>query len=202
VTPVTLRGSLLETLGVLLALSATLAMIGAQALTEEVAWRGYFLPRAMQRLGNWKGLILHGLVWGLWYAPVLFFATYGTTNVLSSLHHSSAFVVTCVFLGILLGWLRLAARSLVPVLVANATLTLAAGLPYTLYGLDAGIQASVFGPAGWAVAGAAISTLLITRWRGAVQHASPLAVGSVLAPQTLPLRVFLPRPLESRRTLN
>jgi membrane protease YdiL (CAAX protease family) len=199
---VTRLGSPIESIGVLLALLATLAMIAVQAVSEEVAWRGYFLPRAMQRLGNWRGLVLHGAVWGIWYAPVLFFATYGTTNALASLHQSSGFVVTCMFLGVLLGWLRLASQSLVPVLIANATLTLAAGLPYTLYGLEAGILASVFGPAGWAVTSATIATLLITRWRSAVQNASPLTAGGVLAPGAPPLRVFLQRPPGDNRTLN
>lgn len=189
----------------------TLALLWLQAFTEEVSWRGYFLPRAMERLGRWPGLLLHGAVWGAWYAPVLFFTSYGTS---SSPHHgadslgkSLAFVVTCALVGTLLGWLRLASRSLVPVIVANVALTLAAGLPYVVHGIDAGLRAAVFGPAGWALCALAIAALARSRFRLAVQtpgslveleeDAAPTAasapwpmrrVGSLLEPPPSPPR--------------
>jgi membrane protease YdiL (CAAX protease family) len=50
---------------------ASLVLVWLQAVAEEVGWRGYLLPRAMERFGRWWGLVLHGAVWGLWYAPVL-----------------------------------------------------------------------------------------------------------------------------------
>ncbi|MBK8009752.1 MAG: CPBP family intramembrane metalloprotease [Deltaproteobacteria bacterium] len=121
-------------LALLAAFGATVLLVWLQCFAEEVGWRGYFLPRLMERFGPWGGLFLHGAVWGLWYAPLLFLAAYGQAAPLGAVGRSLAFVVTCVLLGMLFGWLRLASKSLVPVMVANMTLTLAAGLPYVLHG--------------------------------------------------------------------
>lgn len=140
---------------------ATLSLVWIQTFAEEVGWRGYFLPRLQARCGPRRGLVLHGIVWGFWYAPVLFFATYGQLPSSDSVARSLAFVVSCVLLGILFGWLRLASKSLAPVVIANSTLTLAAGLPYVLHGLDAGPRATIYLPLGWIVLGVAVVVL----WR-------------------------------------
>ena len=79
-------------------------------------------------------------------------------------------------LGTLFGWLRLASRSVVPVVMANATLTLAAGLPYLVHGVDAGLRSAAFGPPGWIVMVAAIGALLLSRWRFKVQTPARLLV--------------------------
>ncbi len=150
---------------------ATLPLIWVQAVAEEVGWRGYFLARAMERFGRWKGLVLHGAVWGLWYAPVLFFTSSGE---LDAIGRSLGFIVTCVLLGTLFGWLRLVSRSLVPVVLANTTLTLAAGLPYVMNGVDAGMRSAAFGPAGWIVLVLIIAALLRSKWTDAVQGPSEL----------------------------
>ena len=148
---------------------ATVALVCTQAFAEEIGWRGYFLPRAMERFGRWRGLLLHGAVWGAWYAPVLFFASYGQLDLFVSLSRSLGFVVTCVLLGTLFGWLRLASRSLLPVVLANTTLTLAAGLPYVIHGVDAGLRSAAFGPPGWLVLLLLLGGLLLSRWRASVQ---------------------------------
>ncbi|HEU4537702.1 MAG TPA: CPBP family intramembrane glutamic endopeptidase, partial [Polyangiaceae bacterium] len=171
-----------------LAFLGTVFFVWAQAFVEEVGWRGYFLPRAMERLGKWRGLVLHGAVWGLWYAPVLFFASYGPLAPSASLGRGLGFVVTCALLGTLLGWLRLASQSLVPVVVSNATLTLAAGLPYVVHGVDAGLRSAAFGPPGWLVLLGAIGGLWLSRWRSAVRTPEPLSTPAEAAPA---VRVFL-----------
>lgn len=161
-----------------LAFAGTLALVWLQAFTEEIGWRGFFLPRAMRRLGRWPGLLAHGALWGAWYAPVLFFTNYGPLGGGGSLGRALSFAVTCALVGTLLGWLRLASRSLVPAVVANLSLTLAAGLPYVVHGVDAGARAAALGPAGWVIALAAIAALLRTRFRAAV--AGPPRGGAAL----------------------
>ena len=94
------------------------AFIYGQCLIEEVAWRGYFLVRAMECAGPWRGLLAHGLVWGIWYAPVLLLTSGGA----SSSFKAAEFVVTCVLLGVLLGWLRLASRSILPAVAGSRSL--------------------------------------------------------------------------------
>jgi membrane protease YdiL (CAAX protease family) len=153
-------------------------LVWVQAFAEEIGWRGYFLPRAMAELGKWRGLVAHGVVWGVWYAPVVFFASYRTIDPFVCLERSAGFVATCVLLGVLFGWLRLASRSVMPVVLANATLTLASGLPYVIHGVDAGLRGAAFGPPGWIVLAIAILGLLHTKWKDAVQIPSAVAAGN------------------------
>lgn len=155
-------------------LCAVVVVVSAQAFAEEVGWRGYFLNRAMTQFGRWNGLLLHGLVWGCWYAPVLILTTDSRVAFTVSLVRGAAFLVTCVLLGILLGWLRLASRSLVPAVVANSTLTLAAGLPYFVHGVDAGMRSAIFGPMGWLVLGLTILVLMLSDYRRLVQIPKPV----------------------------
>jgi membrane protease YdiL (CAAX protease family) len=137
----------LEALAILgAAFAGTVVLLCVQAFTEELGWRGYFLPRMMQSLGPWRGLLIHGLVWGTWYAPVVALAAEGSA---SAAIRGGTFVVTCTLLGILLGWLRLLARSLSLAVVFNAVLTVSAGLPFILRGVDVGSRGSAYGPAGW-----------------------------------------------------
>lgn len=149
-------------LAVALALAASLLLLWLQAFSEELGWRGYFLVALMKRIGPWRGLFLHGAVWGLWYAPIVSLANGWLTR---SALRGGAFVVTCTLLGALLAWLRLASRSIVPVVVANATITLAAGLPYMLHGLDAGPRSAVYGPIGWLLMILLGASLGASRWR-------------------------------------
>lgn len=170
----------LDALKLLFAFLGTIALVWVQAFAEELGWRGYFLPRAMERFGHWPGLLLHGAVWGLWYAPVLLFATAGPLEF-ASVVRPLAFVVTCALLGTLYGWLRLASGSLAPVVVTNTTLTLAAGLPYVIHGVDPGLRSAAFGASGWLVLVVAIGALTLTRWRSVVRL--PIALGD--APVTV-----------------
>lgn len=128
------------------ALAGTIVLLCVQAFCEELGWRGYFLARMMQRFGPWPGLLLHGSIWGVWYAPIIALAA-GNLEAVSS--DSLSFIVTCTLLGALYGWLRLLVRSITLAVVVNAVLTIAAGLPFILHGADIGPRGSAYGPAGW-----------------------------------------------------
>ncbi len=125
------------------AFCGVVAVLWIQAIAEELAWRGYLLPRLMRTLGPWPGLLLHGALWGACYAPA--FVVYAGV---ASLDRLAAFVVTCGLLGIILGWLRLASGSIYASAASNATLTICAGLPLVLEGTSPSF-AAVFQPAGW-----------------------------------------------------
>lgn len=118
------------------------AVLWMQSVVEEITWRGYALPRMMQLLGPWRGLVVHGLAWGACYAAIFLAGRAMDPG------HAASVVITCGLLGILLGWLRLASGSVAPSAACNATLTVCAGLPQVLQGLDPAFGA-VFEPAGW-----------------------------------------------------
>lgn len=154
------------TLMIVAAMCAALSLLWIQALAEEVGWRGYFLTRFMQQLGPLRGLALHGAIWGLWYAP-LFLVANGALG--RSTLKSLAFIVTCMFLGALLGWLRLASKSVLTTTLANSALTVTAGLPFLLHGEDPGVRGAAYGPAGWIPMSMAVILILTTRYRDAVR---------------------------------
>jgi membrane protease YdiL (CAAX protease family) len=123
------------------AVMTIVSILWIQAIIEEVAWRGFLLPRLMRALGPWPGLVVHGLVWGLCYSPL--FAVAG-----ASVGRSLTYVVTCGLLGIVLGWIRLSTRSIYESAASNATLTICAGLPLLLVGHASRFSAA-FEPPGW-----------------------------------------------------
>jgi membrane protease YdiL (CAAX protease family) len=81
------------------------------AFCEEWAWRGFLLPR-LRPLGLWPALLLSGLIWGLWHLP-----GYIGTGTASRLF---PFLITVLFFGVLLGWLRLASGLIWPGVLAHA----------------------------------------------------------------------------------
>lgn len=129
-----------------LCLVVALLLVWAQAIGEEIGFRGYLLQRSMRLCGQWPGLTLQAFLWGAWYAPVILLSR---ANVSGAAAASGTFVVTCVLLGALLGCLRLVASSITPSSAANSLLTLGAGLPFLLHGVDVGLPAAVYEPCGW-----------------------------------------------------
>ena len=77
------------------------------AFGEEFGWRGYLLPKLMP-LGTKKALIISGIIWGLWHAPlVLIGFHYGHQWALGILF----FTIFIMLLGIYIGYLRLVSGS-------------------------------------------------------------------------------------------
>lgn len=152
----------------LLALVATVSLLAVQTTVEEVGWRGFFLDCMRQSLGEDLGLWVHGVVWGLWYAPVVVIATQGHGG--SGLARGAVAVLSCTLLGAILGKLRVATSSVAPAVTFNLTLTLAAGVPYVIHGLGAGLRAAVFSPPGW-VATAVLCWVLVRWLRGGLPGA-------------------------------
>lgn len=82
---------------------------------EELGWRGYLLPRLMP-LGVWPALLASGVIHGLWHSPQLFIhSTVGSFGIAENL----SFLASVVLMGLILGWLRLASRSVWPAVVGH-----------------------------------------------------------------------------------
>jgi hypothetical protein len=76
--------------------------------------------------------------------------------------------VDSMFLGALLGWLRLASKSVLPTTLANSMLTVTAGLPLFLHGEDPGPRGAAYEPAGWIPMLIAV-VILACKFRGVVR---------------------------------
>lgn len=149
-----------------------LIVLLAQAATEEYGWRGYPLAAALRRFGPDLGLVIHGVAWGAWYAPLFVLPSDDPRAAVSA---AGGFIVTCLLLGVVLAWLRLRSRSIVPPVIANAVITLAAGLPMFLHTGSESARDAVLRWPGWPVLGAAALLLLV--WRRRDLAAVPAAPG-------------------------
>jgi hypothetical protein len=138
-----------------------IALLWIQAILEELTWRGLVLPRLMRKVGEWPGLILHGLGWGLCYVPLLVLTGAGVDR-------SIELVVTMGLLGVVLGWIRLITRSIYASAAANATLTICAGLPLYVLG-ESSRFAAALQPPGWIPLVVLVVGIAVHRpWRAAI----------------------------------
>jgi uncharacterized protein len=87
------------------------------ALSEEIGWRGYMLPR-LAVVGVIPAMLLTGFLHGFWHLPILLGTAYyhpGGNSVLVVL----LFLITLTLVGIFYGYLRLWTGSVWPVAIAH-----------------------------------------------------------------------------------
>lgn len=68
---------------------------------EEYGWRYFLQPILQKRYGMVKGILLLGVVWGLWHLPLNFF--YYTSPAIGIISVANQIVV-CITMGIFMGW--------------------------------------------------------------------------------------------------
>nr|WP_062339357.1 CPBP family intramembrane glutamic endopeptidase [Herbidospora sakaeratensis] len=130
------------------------------ALGEELGWRGWLLPKLMP-LGTLPALLISGVIWGLWHAPLILLG-YNYPDAPGWLG-LTAMVGMCVLVGAVFGWLRLRSGSVWPAALAHAAFN-GAGGTYLLFA-QAGehvdtTQATILGWSGW-IAPLALVVILI-----------------------------------------
>jgi len=131
------------------------------AMGEELGWRGFLLPRLMP-LGQWKALLISGLIWGVWHAPVIAQGhNYPDHPMLGIL----LMTVFCVLLGIIIGWMYLKARSPWVAALAHGSINAWAGLPYLFLkpGFDTVLGGTLTSVPGWLVMGLFVGWLMLTK---------------------------------------
>ncbi|MEY9212546.1 CPBP family intramembrane metalloprotease [Thermobifida halotolerans] len=154
-------------IGVLVAVQFVNVVIGAfvnlvPALGEELGWRGWLLPR-LQRFGTAAALLVSGVIWGLWHAPLILLGyNYPTAPPWLGLLMMTGF---CVVLGAVFGWLRLRSGSVWPAALAHGSLNAAAG--FSLVFAQAGetidtTRATILGWSGWIVPLLLVAVLFAT----------------------------------------
>lgn len=149
-------GPMPESVGVIVAVQLALVPIAAvvgvlPALGEEIGWRGWLLPKLLP-LGVVPAILLSGVIWGTWHAPVLLLGynypdAPGWLGVLSM-------VGMCTVVGAVFGWLRLRSGSVWPAALAHSAFN-ATAVSFLLFAM-AGVpvdttQATILGWSGWIV---------------------------------------------------
>ncbi len=149
------------------------------ALGEELGWRGWLLPKLMP-LGTLPALLISGVVWGIWHAPLILLGyNYPNTPGWLAL---TAMVSMCILIGAVFGWLRLRSGSVWPAALAHAAFN-GAGGTYLLFArarahVDT-TQATILGWSGWIVPLVLVAALVATGQFASAKHPpSPTVEGS------------------------
>lgn len=102
-------------------LIATLVVLSTVtwALGEELGWRGFLLPRLVERTGFAGACLVSGLIWAVWHYPGLLWADYNAGT--DPAYAVACFTVMVVAMGFMLGWLRLRSGSVWPCALLHAS---------------------------------------------------------------------------------
>jgi membrane protease YdiL (CAAX protease family) len=126
------------------------------ALGEELGWRGYLLPQLMP-LGQWKAILLSGVIWGVWHAPAIVqghnYPGYPVLGVFMM-------IIFCVLLSIIFSWMYLNTRSPWVAALAHGSVNAVAGLPvlFLAPGFDIAFGGTLAAPTTW------IGMILFIAW--------------------------------------
>ena len=113
-------------------------------LGEELGWRGYLLPKLRMLMSDRKALVLTGVIWFLWHAPMLVIGhNYGTGYWGYPWLGILTMVFFCVVLGIVEGYATIKLGSAIPAAMIHSTVNAGAGLP--IYLANAGYN-PILGP--------------------------------------------------------
>ena len=63
--------SLIEFITLVVYLASISVLLFIPALGEEIGWRGYLTPKLEKLTNTKKSLILSGIIWGIWHAPMI-----------------------------------------------------------------------------------------------------------------------------------
>ncbi len=90
------------------------------ALGEEIGWRGYLLPILLKFTSPRKAILLHGLLWGLAHAPLIYFGfNYGSDYWGAPLTGILMMTLVCVVLGMWLAYVTIQSESILPAVLLH-----------------------------------------------------------------------------------
>ena len=131
------------------------------ALGEELGWRGFLLPQLMP-LGQWKAILISGIVWGVWHAPAvaqgLNYPGYPVLGVFMM-------IIFCILLGTIFAWLYLNTKSPWVAALAHGSINAVAGLPILFFkpGFNMAFGGTIATPVAWLGMGLFILWLVWTK---------------------------------------
>jgi membrane protease YdiL (CAAX protease family) len=132
-------------------------------LGEEFGWRAYLQPKLMQ-LGGRKAMLLMGVIWGLWHAPLIAMGhNYGTEYPGAPWLGIITTIWIMFILGTFLGWATLRGGSVWPAVIGHGAINGIAGI-YVFF--TQGSPNLILGPSlvgiigSWTIAVAALIILL------------------------------------------
>jgi len=116
-------------------LSSVLLIQGVQALTigpvmnfvtcfgEEWGWRGYLLPKISEKISLIPMLLMNGVIWGLWHAPLTVVGhNYGMGYPGFPFTGILAMCLFCIVIGVFLSYVSLKTKSCIPAVLGHGAI--------------------------------------------------------------------------------
>src|SRR5699024_4612442 len=113
-------------------------------------------------LGVWPALLMSGLIWGLWHAPMTLL---GHNFNQPNLWGLAVMLIGCILWGIFFGWLRLRSGSVWPAVIGHSALNASGGIVLLLTSADPTMDLVLVNPlgvSGWIVLATVILVLVIS----------------------------------------
>ncbi|MCG2784505.1 MAG: CPBP family intramembrane metalloprotease [Anaerolineae bacterium] len=100
------------------------------ALGEEIGWRGYLLPNLLKLISPRKATLLHGVLWGLAHAPLIYFGfNYGSGYWRAPWSGILMMTLVCVVLGTWLAYVTIQSQSILPAVILHGAGNVIGELP-------------------------------------------------------------------------
>lgn len=97
------------------------ALCSLPALGEEFGWRGYLTPKLEQLTNTLPALLISGIIWGLWHAPLTVIGhNFGTDYKFYPYMGIVLMCIFCTFIGSFLTYLTKKTGSVYPAALAHA----------------------------------------------------------------------------------
>lgn len=112
---------------------------------EEWGWRGYLLPKMLEKYKMLPTLIISGFIWGIWHAPIIVLGhNYGTNYPGYPYLGILAMCLFCIVMGTLFSYITIRTGSCLPAVLAHGSVNgfAAIGMLYT----DGTVAEPLIGP--------------------------------------------------------
>lgn len=101
---------------------------------EEWGWRGYLLPKLLNRFKTTAALLVGGVIWGLWHTPLIIMGhNYGVGYRGFPYLGIFAMCIFCIVIGIILSYVTIKTGSCIPAVMGHGTINglASAGMLFT-----------------------------------------------------------------------
>lgn len=97
------------------------SIVSFAALGEEGGWRGYMMPKLMKLMSLPKAIIVGGIIWGLWHAPLTCIGhNFGTDYIGFPYLGIVIMCIFCTVIGIILTFITIKTESIWPATIMHA----------------------------------------------------------------------------------
>lgn len=92
-------------------------------LGEELGWRGYLLQKLSKEFSLQKSIIISGIIWGIWHAPIIAMGhNYGTRYWGYPFMGILAMIIFCIVIGTYLSYLVVKTKSVIPCAIVHSAI--------------------------------------------------------------------------------